>query len=111
LARSILNERKRLFSTVKLASIIMLALELLIFGMRQEAAIKRIVMVTIMLSTSILSAVQFKAVANAQVTGGAGVEEAILKLEQAWLAAEKDNKRRTRRVCSRMTRYSPMRMV
>ena len=53
---------------------------------------KRIVIVTIVLVMSMLSAVQLKAVANAQVKAGAGVEEAILKLEQAWLAAEKDNK-------------------
>jgi ketosteroid isomerase-like protein len=53
---------------------------------------KRIVVVTIMLVMSLLNAVQFNVVANAQGKAGADVEEAILKLEQAWLAAEKDNK-------------------
>jgi len=53
---------------------------------------KRMVIVTIVLVMSMLNAVQFNPIANAQGKAGADVEEAILKLEQAWLAAEKDNK-------------------
>ncbi|HXY48358.1 MAG TPA: nuclear transport factor 2 family protein [Terriglobales bacterium] len=52
---------------------------------------KRILAVTIVLVMSMVSAVQFNPVANAQGKGGAIAEEAILKLEQAWLAAVKNN--------------------
>jgi len=51
---------------------------------------KRIGVVTIVLAMSMLGAMQFNAVAQGKTSGDA--TEAILKLEDTWLSAEKDNK-------------------
>ena len=51
---------------------------------------KRIGVVTIVLAMSMLGAMQFNAVAQGKTSGNA--KEAILKLEDTWLSAEKDNK-------------------
>ena len=53
---------------------------------------ERIVVVTIVLVMSMLNVVQLDPVADAQGKAGANVEEIILKQEQAWLDAVRDNK-------------------
>ena len=52
---------------------------------------KRIVAVTIVFLMSMVGTVQFNPVVNAQGKAGADVEEKILKLEQAWIAALRNN--------------------
>jgi len=52
---------------------------------------KRIVAVTVVFLMSMVSTVQFNPVVNAQGKAGADVEEKILKLEQAWIAALRNN--------------------
>jgi ketosteroid isomerase-like protein len=58
--------------------------------MKREAVMKRIIVAAIVFAMSLVSAMQFSVVAQAQAKDA--VENAILKLEQTWLDAEKENK-------------------
>jgi ketosteroid isomerase-like protein len=59
---------------------------------RRTVVMKRVFVLAVVLMMLMLVAVQFSPVASAGSEAGDSVEQAILKLEQTWLAAVKDSK-------------------